>query len=86
MKAALALITISTLHQGGVSILSGPGSGGHYGLRGMRERAELTGGKLTVWSAVDAGTEVDLRAPGGSAYTTERSSWLSRKFARKAKA
>jgi DNA-binding CsgD family transcriptional regulator len=31
---------------------------GHYGLHGMRERATLIGGKLTVWSEVDAGTEV----------------------------
>ena len=28
---------------------------GHYGLVGMRERAELIGGKLTVWSAADSG-------------------------------
>ena len=27
----------------------------------MRERATLIGGKLTVWSEVDAGTEVELR-------------------------
>ena len=37
---------------------------GHYGLPGMRERATLIGGKLTVWSEVDAGTgtrTVDIR-------------------------
>ena len=36
---------------------------GHYGLPGMRERATLIGGKLTVWSEVEAGTEVELRCP-----------------------
>jgi nitrate/nitrite-specific signal transduction histidine kinase len=33
---------------------------GHYGLVGMRERAELIGSELTVFSAPDAGTEVVL--------------------------
>ena len=68
------------------AILSSQGSEGHYGLPGMRERATLIGGKLVVWSEVDAGTEVELRIPANSAYTTApRSSWLSRKFAGKAK-
>jgi len=39
------------------------GRTGHYGLPGMRERAKLMGGKLTVWSEVDVGTEVELRIP-----------------------
>ena len=43
------------------AILSSQGSEGHYGLPGMRERATLIGGKLVVWSEVDAGTEVELR-------------------------
>jgi signal transduction histidine kinase len=41
---------------------------GHYGLRGMPERAALIGGKLAVWSEVTAGTEVELRVPGKAAY------------------
>ena len=41
------------------AILSSQGSEGHYGLPGMRERATLIGGKLVVWSEVDAGTEVN---------------------------
>jgi signal transduction histidine kinase/ligand-binding sensor domain-containing protein len=62
------------------AILSSQGSEGHYGLPGMRERATLVGGKLVVWSEVDAGTEVELRVPASSAYATaERSSWFSRK-------
>ena len=46
----------------------------------MRERASLIGGKLVVWSEVDAGTEVELRIPASAAYATvQRSSWFSRK-------
>ncbi len=44
------------------------GRAGHYGLRGMRERAKLMGGKLTVWSELDSGTEVELRVPASRAY------------------
>jgi signal transduction histidine kinase/ligand-binding sensor domain-containing protein len=69
------------------AILSSQSSKGHYGLPGMRERATLIGGKLVVWSEVDAGTEVELRVPASTAYATvRRSSWLSRKFAGNAKA
>lgn len=62
------------------AILAGQSSEGHYGLRGMRERATLMGGKLAVWSEVDAGTELELRVPASAAYTTtQRRSWFSRK-------
>ena len=62
------------------AILSRQGSEGHYGLPGMRERATLIGGKLVVWSEVDAGTEVELSVPASTAYATaQRSSWFSRK-------
>jgi signal transduction histidine kinase len=68
------------------SVLSHQGSEGHYGLPGMRERATLIGGKLTVWSEVDAGTEVELWVPASSAYTAgRRASWFSRKLIGKAK-
>ena len=40
----------------------------HFGLRGMRERAKLVGGKLTVWSELDSGTEVELSIPAARAY------------------
>jgi len=61
------------------AILSRQASEGHYGLPGMRERADLLGGKLVVWSEVDAGTEVELRVPASKAYATaQRRSWLSR--------
>jgi len=45
---------------------------GHDGMRGMRERAKLLGGKLAVWSELDSGTEVELRIPGSRAYETSR--------------
>jgi signal transduction histidine kinase/ligand-binding sensor domain-containing protein len=54
------------------AVLSSHGLEGHYGLRGMRERAKLIKGKLVVWSEVDEGTEVELRVPASAAYTTDR--------------
>jgi signal transduction histidine kinase len=41
---------------------------GHWGIGGMRERAERLGGKLEVWSEPGSGTEVDLRVPASIAY------------------
>jgi signal transduction histidine kinase len=71
----------------GQAILSGHGREGHFGLPGMRERAKLIGGSLTVWSELDAGTEVELRIPANTAFTGPgTASWLSRTFAGKAKA
>jgi len=56
-------------------VIAGRGSEGHYGLPGMRERAILIGAKLTVWSEVDAGMEVELHLPANIAYgTASRSS------------
>jgi signal transduction histidine kinase/ligand-binding sensor domain-containing protein len=50
-------------------VLRTGGKQGHFGLSGMRERAELAGGKLTVRSVAGAGTEVDFSAPGARAYS-----------------
>jgi signal transduction histidine kinase len=44
------------------------GRDGHWGLPGMRERAQAIGAQLDVWSQVGAGTEVELRIPGSIAY------------------
>jgi ligand-binding sensor domain-containing protein/signal transduction histidine kinase len=41
---------------------------GHWGLQGMRERAEALGGHLEIWSEDAAGTEVDLVIPARIAY------------------
>ncbi|MGO9437609.1 MAG: two-component regulator propeller domain-containing protein [Terracidiphilus sp.] len=64
-------------------LLSDDGREGHFGLRGMRERAKLIGGKLTVWSELDAGTEVELSIPAARAYTAPdgQRSWLAEKLA-----
>jgi signal transduction histidine kinase len=42
---------------------------GHFGLRGMRERAKIVGGNFEVWSEHDSGTEVELTIPAASAYS-----------------
>ena len=61
------------------TVLAIQGVEGHYGLRGMPERAALIGGKLAVWSEVGAGTEVELRIPASAVYATaRRRSWWSR--------
>jgi signal transduction histidine kinase/ligand-binding sensor domain-containing protein len=46
------------------------GRPGHYGLSGMRERAETMGTTLNIWSTMGAGTEIDLEIPGSIAYGT----------------
>jgi signal transduction histidine kinase/ligand-binding sensor domain-containing protein len=52
---------------------------GHFGLHGMRERAEIVGGRLEVWSKLDSGTEVEISVPGAIAYdVSDRRSWWSR--------
>ena len=52
----------------GPAVLRGDRRQGHYGLNGMRERAKLVGGKLTIWSEVDGGTEIDLLIPASRVY------------------
>lgn len=51
-------------------VLSAGGREGHFGLHGMRERAKLAGGKLTIWSGLDTGTEVELSIPAPNAYSS----------------
>jgi ligand-binding sensor domain-containing protein/signal transduction histidine kinase len=67
-------------------LMNEDGPTGHYGLRGMRERAKLLGGKLAVWSELDSGTEFELRIPASRAYETSparRRSWLAEKLSGK---
>jgi signal transduction histidine kinase len=65
-------------------VLSGDGRKGHFGLHGMRERAELVGGKLTVWSEVESGTEVELSIPASKAYTKfPRRFWFFQRLSKK---
>jgi signal transduction histidine kinase/ligand-binding sensor domain-containing protein len=54
---------------------------GHWGLPGMRERAEAVGGELDVWSSKGEGTEVGLRLPASVAYAfppARRLKWFNR--------
>jgi len=67
-------------------IVTDKGRPGHWGLRGMQERAELVGGNLGVWSKLDSGTEIELTIPASTAYaksTAQRPSWLYRRRAAK---
>jgi signal transduction histidine kinase len=66
------------------TLLTGEGRAGHFGLHGMRERAKLIGGKFTVWTAAESGTEIELIIPAARAYVApNRGSWFSERFTRK---
>jgi len=41
---------------------------GHWGLPGIRERAEQIGARLDFWSEAGVGTEVQLEIPASLAY------------------
>jgi len=44
---------------------------GHFGLPGMRERAQRVGAYLDVWSGTGAGTEIEVRIAVRIAYASE---------------
>lgn len=48
------------------------GKNGHFGLQGMRERAARIGGKLTIVSSADCGTEVKIVVPGSIVFGKSR--------------
>jgi signal transduction histidine kinase/ligand-binding sensor domain-containing protein len=57
------------------------GKEGHFGLQGMRERAARIGGKFTLRSSPNSGTEIKLKVPGGMIFrkpTPVRPSLLQR--------
>ena len=60
------------------------GREGHWGLTGMRERAEKIGAKLEVLSRTNAGTEVQLSVVGAVAFqdasTGQSWNWLTRLY------
>jgi len=67
------------------NFLTAEGRAGHFGLHGMQERAELIGGKVTVWSAPESGTEIELSIPAARAYAealAPRRSWFGEKLAK----
>jgi ligand-binding sensor domain-containing protein len=55
---------------------------GHWGLSGMRERAEKMGARFRLWNRSGAGTEVEVTVPGAIAYHDRRGrslgGWLKR--------
>jgi signal transduction histidine kinase len=67
----------------GPKVLSDDGHEGHYGLRGMRERAGLLGGSLTVWSEQNSETEVELVIAAAHAFRASRRPrrhWIAERF------
>lgn len=65
-------LTRKTLREGGTS--------GHWGLRGIRERAERIGAQVDFWSEAEAGTEVQLTIPASVAYEASRDTVGSKLF------
>jgi signal transduction histidine kinase/ligand-binding sensor domain-containing protein len=61
-------------------VLTEGGVAGHWGLRGIRERAERIGAQLDFWSEADAGTEVQLTVPATVAYEVGRNGVRSKLF------
>jgi signal transduction histidine kinase len=56
----------------------------HFGLQGMRERAQRMGGIFNLWTKDRAGIEIELIVPAGVAYQEEHTTSLrsiSKKFA-----
>jgi signal transduction histidine kinase/ligand-binding sensor domain-containing protein len=52
----------------GPKVLRDSGRAGHWGLPGVRERAQAVGARLDFWSEAEAGTEVELSIPATIAY------------------
>ena len=58
------------------------GKDGHWGLAGMRERAENIGARLKVWSRTNAGTEVELLIPSHVAFVSRPANGARKWFQR----
>jgi signal transduction histidine kinase len=54
------------------AILNAGGRPGHWGLPGIRERAQKISASLDFWSDAGAGTEVQFTIPAAIAYATTR--------------
>ena len=51
-------------------VITHGGRAGHWGLTGIRERAQRIGAHLDFWSEEGAGTEVQITVPAAIAYKT----------------
>jgi signal transduction histidine kinase len=63
------------------AVLDAGGSPGHWGIRGMKERASRIGAAFDIWTGAGAGTEVSLTIPAAVAYREQaarRERWWSR--------
>ena len=63
-----------------VKDLDASGHSGHWGLQGIRERAQRIGSQLEFWSEPKAGTEVELKVPAEMAYEKRRNGHRFRLF------
>jgi signal transduction histidine kinase/ligand-binding sensor domain-containing protein len=66
------------------AVLEKGGRSGHFGLPGVRERAQRIGAQLDFWSDARAGTEVELMVAASIAYQTSKGGSRS-KLLRKAR-
>jgi hypothetical protein len=56
----------------------------HFGLQGMRERAQKMGGVFNLWTKDRAGIEIEVVVPAGVAYEEEHTRFfrsISKRFA-----
>jgi signal transduction histidine kinase len=65
-------------------VLAEGGRSDHWGMQGMRERANRIGAELKIWSGHGTGTEVELTVPGATAYQADgaNATRLGRRFTR----
>jgi signal transduction histidine kinase len=63
-------------------VLEAGGSPGHWGLPGIRERAERIASQFEFWSEAGAGTEVELKVPAALAYKKDQNGSRFRSFHR----
>ena len=59
-------------------LLKEGGRPGHWGLQGIRERAQRIGSQVDFWSESGAGTEVQLTVPAAIAYEASREGIVAR--------
>ena len=59
-------------------VLKEGGKAGHWGLRGIRERADRIGARVDLWSEPAGGTEVQLLVPAAIAYDGYHASYAAR--------
>ncbi|SNT36466.1 Signal transduction histidine kinase [Granulicella rosea] len=50
---------------------------GHWGLASMRERTNVIGGQLQVWSSAESGTEVIVKLPARKVYEAPAARWIT---------